>query len=78
MDMDNAAAFLAGSILYGIGITFALVCVVCVNNILHKYWRPVKIWLPHYMGEAPRFATPEEVERIAPHLEEKPTVEKKK
>lgn len=70
MDMDNAAAFLAGSILYGIGIVFALACTVVVNNLLSKYWKPVKIWVPGYMQEPARFASPEEMEHIAPHLEE--------
>ena len=69
MDMDNAAAFLAGSILYGIGIVFSLACIVVVNNILHKYWKPVKIWVPSYMQDQPRFASPEELQKIAPHLD---------
>jgi len=76
MDMDNAAAFLAGSILYGIGIVFALACCVVVNNLLSKYWKPVKIWLPSYMNEPHRFATPEEAEKIAPTLEETKTEKK--
>jgi hypothetical protein len=46
------------------GVTF-------INNILSKHWKPVKIWLPHYFGEPQRFATEEEVARIAPTLEEK-------
>jgi hypothetical protein len=77
MDMDNAAAFLAGSILYGMGIVFGLACLVCINNILHKYWRPVKIWLPHYMSDQHRFATVEEMEKIAPIMEEQTTSKKK-
>jgi hypothetical protein len=76
MDMDNAAAFLAGSILYGIGIVFALACAVCINNILHKYWKPVKIWIPHYFNEPKRFATPEEMEKIAPVMDEPTSLKK--
>jgi hypothetical protein len=76
MDMDNAAAFLAGSILYGMGIVFGLMCLVCINNILHKYWKPVKIWMPSYMSDTHRFATHEEMEKIAPIMDE-PTSKKK-
>ena len=41
------------------GITF-------INNILSKYWKPVKIWMPHYFMETQRFATAEEVANIDP------------
>lgn len=81
MDMDNAAAFLAGSILYGIGIVFALACVIVVNNIIHKYWKPVRIWTADswvMFHNHPRYATEEELARIAPQFEEKTDITKKK
>ena len=81
MDMDNAAAFLAGSILYGIGIVFALVCCIVVNNIIHKYWKPVRIWTTDSFAvfqHNPRYATEEELARIAPQFEEKTEPQKKK
>ena len=46
MDMDQAAVFLAGSILTALGFLVIIGAVVIVNNILHKYWKPVKIFSP--------------------------------
>lgn len=70
MDMDNAAVFLAGSILYAIGLLIILVGIVIANNILHKFWKGFGwSFIPSWMNEAPRFATPEEADKIAPHLD---------
>jgi hypothetical protein len=44
MDMDNAAAFMAGSILYGIGLIALVITIVIINNIISKYWRPIKLF----------------------------------
>lgn len=68
MDMDQAAVFLAGSILTALGFLVIVAAVVLVNNLLHKYWKPVTIfkWAQY---EPTRFATPEEVAKIAPHLD---------
>ncbi len=44
MDMNQAAVFLAGSILTMLGFVVIIVGLVVVNNILHKYWKPIKIW----------------------------------
>jgi hypothetical protein len=70
MDMDQAAVFLAGSILTALGILALLVAVVVINNILHKYWKPIAIFTPDsWKGFHPpmRF---EESEKQIPHLEE--------
>ena len=72
MDMDNAAAFLAGSILYAVGSIVILVAVVVANNIIHKYWKSFG-WtlIPQWFNEHnnARFMTPEEAARIAPTLD---------
>jgi hypothetical protein len=39
MDMDQAAVFLAGSILTGMGFIVCVVSAVVINNIIHKYWK---------------------------------------
>jgi hypothetical protein len=81
MDMDNAAAYLAGSILYGLGTVFCIACAVAVNNLLAKYWKPVRVFTAdsfNPFNNAPRYATEEELARIAPHLEEKTEPAKKK
>ena len=44
MDMDQAAVFLAGSILTALGFIVVFGAVIVINNILHKYWKPVKIF----------------------------------
>ena len=42
MDMDQSAVFLAGSILTALGFVVVVVAAVIINNILHKYWKPVQ------------------------------------
>jgi hypothetical protein len=44
MDMDQAAVFLAGSILTALGFLVVIAAVIIVNNLLHKYWKPVRIF----------------------------------
>ena len=44
--MDQAAVFLAGSILIALGFTVIIAAAIFVNNILHKYWKPVSIFTP--------------------------------
>lgn len=67
MDMDSAVNFLIGSILFGAGILVLCACLVVVNNIFHKWWKPVNFgsWMPNWYGSHPnanaRFMTPEEV-----------------
>jgi hypothetical protein len=74
MDMDQAAVFLAGSILTALGFLVVIAAIVVVNNILHKYWKPVRIFTPDSWNLNPpqRFAHEEELSRIAPELD-KPT-----
>ena len=46
MDMDTAATVLAGSILTGLAFIVFVVTAVVINNILHKYWKPVRLFTP--------------------------------
>lgn len=72
MNMDSAAVFLAGSILYAIGLIVILAAIIVANNLIHKYWKSFG-WtiMPKWAHEpSPRFATNEEVEKIAPHLDQ--------
>ena len=72
--MDNAAVFLAGSILYALAGIVILIGIVVANNIIHKYWKAFGWKLfPNWMNEPgthARFASQEELERIAPHLDD--------
>ena len=62
MDMDEAAVFLAGSILTALGFLIWIGCVLLVNNLVHKYWKSwgwtFMQWAHH---EPTRFMTQEEV-----------------
>ena len=67
--MDQAAVFLAGSILTALGFVVFIIAVIFVNNLLHKYWKPVRIftadsWVA--MNPPVRYASTEEVEKITP------------
>jgi hypothetical protein len=71
MDMDQAAVFLAGSILTMIGFIVLVAGVVAINNIIHKYWKSFGWKLfPVYLDQPnPRFAEPHEVDKsIDPKL----------
>jgi uncharacterized membrane protein len=71
MDMDQAAVFLAGSILTVMGFLIILVGIVIANNIIHKYWKSFGwSWMPTWSTEPQRFASQEELDRIAPQFEE--------
>ena len=70
MDMDQAAVFLAGSILTVLGFLIILGGIVIANNIIHKYWKSFGwAWMPTWTHEPTRFASQEELDRIAPNLE---------
>lgn len=67
--MDQSAVFLAGSILTVIGFIVVIGGVVVINNILHKYWKPIQFfkWADH---PATRFMTEEEAAKIAPVMDQ--------
>lgn len=46
MNIEQASTFLVGSILTTMGFVVIIGAVIFVNNILHKYWKPVKIFTP--------------------------------
>jgi hypothetical protein len=46
MDVDTAAEVLASSILTGIAFVVFVITVVVINNIIHRYWKPVKLFTP--------------------------------
>jgi hypothetical protein len=39
MDIDQAAVFLAGSILTALGFIVVVIAAVVINNIIHRYWK---------------------------------------
>jgi hypothetical protein len=66
IDVDNAASFLAGSILFSIALVVFIIGCVVVNNIIHKYWKPVNIFTPEsWKG----FFPPPEIRYIEPEID---------
>lgn len=54
--MNQASVFLSGSILTMLGFLVVVAGVIVINNMIHKYWKPVKIWSfesypPSVMGQ---------------------------
>ena len=68
--MDNAAVFLAGSILYALGLLIILGGIVIANNVIHKFWKSFGwTFVPHWFNEQPRFLTPEEAAKMEPTID---------
>jgi ascorbate-specific PTS system EIIC-type component UlaA len=73
MDMDQAAVFLAGSILTMLGFVVVVAGAVIINNIIHKFWKPVRIFTSDSWNINPsnsRFISQGELDRITPKLDE--------
>ena len=71
MDMDQAAVFLAGSILTALGFIVVVAAIVAINNIISRYWKPVRIFSADswHLNPPVRYATEDELAKIAPKLE---------
>ena len=46
MSMDQGAVFLASSILLMLGFIVIVAGAIAINNLLCRYWKPVKIFHP--------------------------------
>ena len=71
--MDQAAVFLAGSILTMLGFVVVVAGVIAINNLISKYWKPVRIFTADSwsaMQPPARFAHEHEIEKIAPMLDQ--------
>jgi hypothetical protein len=64
--MDQAAVFLAGSILTVMGFIVVVAGIVAINNILHKYWKPVRMFTADswHFNPPVRYATEEELAKL--------------
>jgi len=72
MDMDKLAVFFAGSILVTMGMVVIAAGVILINNLVHKYWKPVTWFKYEYK---PVFYDPKTGEQFA--KSEEPTLETK-
>lgn len=43
MTTDQAAIFLAATVLLGMGITSIAITVLVLNNLFSKYWKPITL-----------------------------------
>jgi hypothetical protein len=78
MDMDQAAVWLGGSILTALGFVVLIIAVVIVNNILHAFWKPVRIFTSDswHVNPPGRFATEDELNRVEPVVDAPPPAKK--
>ena len=51
MDVSAASIFLVGSILLSLAMLVLVSAVVLINNIISKYWKPIKIYAYHTIEE---------------------------
>ena len=75
MDLDNAAAFMLGTVGYGIGVIVLVAVVVIINNIISKYWKPIRIFTADSWSINPpvRFVTQDELDKVPPTFDDKKT-----
>jgi len=71
MDMDQAAVFLAGSILTALGFVVVIGAAILVNNLLSKYWKPVRIFTPDSWNINPPATFIQEEPKIEPKIDNK-------
>jgi hypothetical protein len=75
MDMDQAAVFLAGSILTALGFIAVIIGLVVINNIISRYWKPIRIFTEdswYGLGSPAKFVEPQEIEKT-----QEPVIDKK-
>jgi hypothetical protein len=66
MNLEQAANFFTGSILMMLGFVVITMGIVAINNILHRFWKPVQMFKFLDHAYTPRFMTSEE-EAAAKH-----------
>jgi hypothetical protein len=60
--MDQAAVFLASSILIGLSAILIFAVILIINNLLHRHWKPFNLY--RIVDPNMRFAEPHELEKI--------------
>lgn len=69
MDMESAAVFMSASILIMMTFVVISVGIIVVNNLFHKYWKPINLFSSVHNNS--RFATAAELDKIAPQMDPK-------
>jgi hypothetical protein len=72
MIADQMATWLIGSILFALGSLVLVFGLILINNLLHKYWKPVTVIMFRNESVYPkmRYSTPEDFEHKEPRLEQ--------
>lgn len=78
MIAEQMANWLIGSILFALGVLVLVFMCVLINNLLHRYWKPVTIVLLRNESVYPRlrFATPDDSKE--PEFESQKDIDKPK
>lgn len=81
MSIESASNFLVGSVLLSVGLLVLIASAVAINNLLHKYWKPVTLFsanswtlfgnsaVDDYVKNHPEYKAAEQAERVAPVLD---------
>jgi hypothetical protein len=69
VDVLVASHILAGSILTGLAFIIIVITCVVINNIIAKYWKPIKMFTPDSWKAFNPPATYQEPEKIEPAIE---------
>jgi hypothetical protein len=66
------ASWLIGSILFAVGTLVLIFGLILINNLLHKYWKPVTVIMFRNESIYPkiRYSIPEDFEYKEPKLEQ--------
>ena len=80
MIAEQMANWLIGSILFSLGVLVLIFVCVLINNILHKYWKPVTIVFFRNESIYPkiRYSIPEDFEYKEPKFEQQKDIDKSK
>ena len=72
MIAEQMANWLIGSILFALGSIVLVFGLILINNLLHKYWKPVTIVLFRNESLYPkiRYSSPEDTEFKEPKFEQ--------
>jgi hypothetical protein len=70
MDLDTYLTFTMASLLISIGVIFLSLTAILLNNLLHKYWKPVRLFTEDsWAFNPPHLVTPID-KTNEPHLKE--------
>lgn len=78
MIMEQMANWLIGSILFSIGSLALIIGLILINNLLHRFWKPVTIIIFRNESVYPtmRFSNTDDKAPIEPSLDEKQQIDK--